>query len=281
MLTQGGAAFERGQVEAAEAVFRRAVAVAPESPQARTNLAVVLGRQGRWEEARRELEVALELAPERAEVHLALGAVAAGQGQDHLAVDHYGRALELAPGSHESRFQRAQVLRRLGRLDEAAAALEELVTRDRDRPEPHLALALVRMQQEHWAAALAALETGLLEVPGDRLLTQALARLLAACPDRSLRDGVRALALTHTVPDHRKTVEDVETQAMALAQLGRFPQAVGLLETALEPARRSSRPQLVTRLEADLTRYRRGETAAAPWPAGDPVLAPKPAGTPP
>ncbi len=67
-----------GRSTEVEAVLRRLVEESPELPDAQFNLALVLGRRGELEGARRHLERALELDPKDAQAYLALSQLLAG-----------------------------------------------------------------------------------------------------------------------------------------------------------------------------------------------------------
>jgi hypothetical protein len=79
-------------------------------------------------------------------------------------------------------------------------------------------------------------------MPASGLLSHALARLLAACPDKSVRDGARALPLAQAVWQAQPTAAHARTVALALAELGRCAEAAQWQRTAAEQARRSSEP---------------------------------------
>jgi tetratricopeptide (TPR) repeat protein len=59
--------LEAGDLPAAEGHFRQALAIEPGSAQARSDLGAALLLQGRWDEAREELEAAREADPESPE----------------------------------------------------------------------------------------------------------------------------------------------------------------------------------------------------------------------
>ena len=74
--------------------------------------------------------------------------------------------------------------------------------------------------------------------------------------------GDRAL----TIPNRRvvgRTVERMETLAMALAEAGRFSEAVKQQKSAISQAGWQGRSELVPFLEANLARYEAGQTCCA------------------
>ena len=60
------------------------------------------------------------------------------------------------------------------------------------------------------------------------------ARLLATCPDPALRDGARAVTIAEKLVERELSVDHVETLAMALAEAGRFDDAIVWQRRAIE-----------------------------------------------
>ena len=122
----GVEAFERGEMDLAERVFRRAVRLAPESPDARNDLGEILRHTARAEEAVAAFTTAIRLDP-----------------------DHAGAVGNLGA-----------TLLALGRIDEARTVLERAVALDTDAPEPWFDLALLLARTGEIAEAFAAFERG-------------------------------------------------------------------------------------------------------------------------
>ena len=82
----------------------------------------------------------------------------------------------------------------------------------------------------------------------------------------SVRDGARSLELAMTAFAEERSPERAETVAMALAELGRFPEAVDWQRRIVEQveaagAAVSAPPGLRERLRS----YERGSAVRAPW----------------
>ncbi len=113
---------ERGELDRALPLYRRAAEDAADNPESWYDLASALQEAGRPAEAREALERALHLDPGRAEAHntLALALLAEGKAEDAL------RELELAtaldPRDATALNNQGNVLRGLGRLDDAERA---------------------------------------------------------------------------------------------------------------------------------------------------------------
>jgi tetratricopeptide (TPR) repeat protein len=101
-----------GDLDGAEAAYRRALALAPDSVPPRINLGRLQLERGRRFAARRELLGALELDPEHAEAHYFLGVVYDDWGFERLARKRYRRAFELSPALADPKLHPEAVRRR-------------------------------------------------------------------------------------------------------------------------------------------------------------------------
>ena len=141
----------------------------------------------------------------------------------------------------------------LGSITAKAAAKVRTQRIVRLRIEGNLSLALLG-QLSH-LKAIAALDEGHRQFP-DRVPTATtLARLLASSPDRSLRDGQRALDLAMTVYDREPSPVHRETVALALSELGRCDEAADWMTRAIAEAERAKDKSEAARLKGELTRY--------------------------
>jgi tetratricopeptide (TPR) repeat protein len=90
----------------------------------------------------------------------------------------------------------------------------------------------------------------------DRVRTATtLARLLAAAPDRTLRDGQRALTLATRVYEVQRSPVHGESLALALAELGRCQEAATWMQRATADADRDGDSVTAARLRAEAPRY--------------------------
>ena len=87
------------------------------------NLANLLNRQGRNDEAEAALRRSIERAPEEGELHYSLGLLLAEEERYQPAAASLGRAARLLPGRARVRYNQGLVLQRLGRTDAAETAL--------------------------------------------------------------------------------------------------------------------------------------------------------------
>jgi cytochrome c-type biogenesis protein CcmH/NrfG len=135
-------------------------------------------------------------------------------------------------------------------------------------------MALVRLRR--FAEARAVLEEAARTHPEQPGLAHGLARILAAAPDDAVRDGGRALTIVQSLQKATaSSVALVETEAMALAETGRFAEAVARQRQAIAMATDARRTDLATRLSENLRRYESRMPSRTPWADDDPVHAPR------
>ena len=99
----------------------------------------------------------------------------------------------------------------------------------------------------------------------------ALARLLAAAPDDRVRDGARATSIMNELMKTQQTLAMAETMAMALAESGRFDDAVQWQRDAIRAASEGKRHDLVRKLSVNLRLYENRQPCRIPWTLEDPV----------
>ncbi|MDH3628988.1 MAG: tetratricopeptide repeat protein [Acidobacteriota bacterium] len=247
-----------GRDHEAIAELNIAVQSNPDHAASRIALGIALTTVGRPAEAIRVLEQALSVVAddgERAIVEHNLGLAESDRGRDGEAVAHYRRALSLDPSLTDSLFNRANALGRLGRYDEAATDYGSLLERQPLHVAGRLARATALVLAGRCSDAATTLDEGLERIPGEPQWTHTLARLLAACDDPETRDGVRAVELAEVAHRALGTLDTAETIGMALAEAGRYEEAVRWQRRLVEDAERRGDAILVARLQGILRSY--------------------------
>jgi tetratricopeptide (TPR) repeat protein len=263
-LEHSGALAEVGRAGEAVAHLRALVAEQPQLGSAWLRLAVLLGRQGDVVGAAGALDraVGLELPPaDRAVAYHRRGELARRRGDLALAEESLRAALGIDPGLFEARLALAGLLGQGGRFAEAAEHYHRVAASRPELEAAWLGEATALILAGRHRDARQRLEAALVALPDNLALGQTLARHLAASPDSAARDGARALALVDGVLARRPSLENGETRAMALAESGRFAEAVAVQERLVAEARRAGAPgPMLERLAGHLERYRRGQT---------------------
>src|SRR5438876_529923 len=103
-LVRAVAMHQRGDLAAAERLYREILAVDPSSALAAGNLGALLQSQFRADEAVFFFEQALAIDPIYAPALCNLGSIYKDQGQQDRAIDCYRRAIRLRPDMAEAHF---------------------------------------------------------------------------------------------------------------------------------------------------------------------------------
>lgn len=233
-------AGNRGEWTAAAEYLKKATALAPARASPRHKLGTALFYLGDRRGASEQFQQALKLSPSYAASHYALGVIHEEAGEYQKAIASFSAALASDPGNLDARarFGYAAALIRLNRFQEGSARLTE-------------AMDLY---------------------PNEPSFARAAARLYAAAPDDRVRNGRRALSIAQGLLNRQpRTIGLAETMAMALAEAGRYSDAVRWQREAIEAAGRAGQRTVVERLTANLNRYQAGRPCRTPWRADESI----------
>jgi tetratricopeptide (TPR) repeat protein len=247
---RGRLALRAGDVTGAIESFRRAVEASPASAGARVNLAAALASAGENEASIEELRRALELDPENATALFNLGSLLLARGDLPGARAALEAAIERRPEDGEAHRLLADVARASGDWGAALELSARSIELEPEREEAWLGRAETFLRMDRYAEAVAVLEEGHRRFPEWGRLAHALARALAAIPDRGLRDGARSLDLAGRVFEAAPVAAHAETMALALAELDRCGEAADWQRRAVGLARQSGDEASALRLEA-------------------------------
>lgn len=226
--------------EGAENAFLKAAEITPDSAELYANLSEAARRQGRVSEAISYARRAVELHPELTAAHRALGQAWRDAGAADSAVAELRRAIALDPTHAGTHALLAQILVDQRHYDAAVEHYRQAVRFQWDYPVRHLDLAKMLVLQGAYADAVAALEDAMRCTKSPAVI-DALAWLLATCPDDDLRDPARALKLAAHVAVVRQPETDnpvfLDTLAAAHAANGDFAEAAAVASRAVGRAR--------------------------------------------
>jgi tetratricopeptide (TPR) repeat protein len=287
----GSALAQTGRPGEAIAHYQRAREIDPNDPRPYAQLGVTLARMGRFDDAIPNLEKALAINPEDAAAqHNLCAALAMIAGRSGDAIARCSASLEADPGDAQLHANLAIALSSAGRVDEAISHLEKAaqIMPDDATIQSNLGAALVRGGRI--AEAIPHFEAFLRMVPGSAdghyalgslystqgKIADALAqwgavlgidpnhvaalnqraRVLAAGPD-GVRNGAEAVELAERAVRLTGGQEPLvlDTLAAALAEAGRFAEAVETEQRAADLARQRNDAQLVETLNARVALY--------------------------
>ena len=215
-----------------EALWRHTLEVTPDNDVAQTNLGVVLLGRGETGEAASHFETALRLRPDNVSAHINLGNVQLHDGRLEEGQRHLLRALALEPANSEGSNL----------------------------------LGVCLLQRGDVAGALQAWGRTLEFDPLNGNACSNLAWVFATNPNDVTRDGVKAEKFARQamqVAGGRNALV-LRTLAAALAEAGKFDEAIAAASQALAQARAEGNGGLVEELEATLVLYRAGKPLRDP-----------------
>jgi tetratricopeptide (TPR) repeat protein len=176
-------------------------------------------------------------------------------GRDREAVEHLSAAFRGDPTDGEISRVLIRLLLKLSRGDEAIDVLSRAPSFDVEDEGLVLGLSILLADRQRYRDAIDLLESSHRQFPDRARIDTTLARLLAAAPDRSLRDGARALELSMRVYDRDPSAAHGETVALALAESGRCGDAAMWIQRAVAQAEQTRDSATATRLRAEAPRY--------------------------
>lgn len=146
LLAEARAALEEGRAEEAAEVFSTLLQEEPESPEAWGGLIRALMALGQEDQALAALDQVPAKLASHAEISGARSALAlAAEGREAAKkLAAYERQLAADPSDHQARYDLATALNAVGRRQEAAEALLEIIRRDRSWNEDAARLQLLR-----------------------------------------------------------------------------------------------------------------------------------------
>ncbi len=238
------------------------LSIDPAASEPRVRLATVKARLGQNQEALEHFRATLELdlrVDERAGIHLEIGNLLRASGDAQAAEAEFRAALEQDSQLAAAHFQLASLLGQRGNFHQAAESYRRVVELDPEHASARLGEVTALNLSGSFALAIGRLKEGLQVLPEAVELTHSLARLLAACPDRELRQGDEAVELAREAFEALPSFDHAITVAMALAEAGRFTEAVEWQETLIEQAEQRGDKKAAAQARAHLALYSRGK----------------------
>ena len=212
-----------------------------------------------------------------AKAHYSLGVLMASAGRGGEAIRHFSSAVKFNPNYLEARQGLADALSRAGRLQAALAEYAEVVRLNPRAADARFGYAMALVRLRRYAEARDWLVEATRLQPNEPQLRHALARLLAAAPDGAVRNGsAGARRSSRPCSRPRRPPRWARRLAMAYAEVGNFSEAAAVQRGVLDAARRAGLTADVSRMQANLRLYERGQACRTPWQSNDAVFSPGP-----
>jgi Flp pilus assembly protein TadD len=260
--------FEQGRLDEAISHYQKGLETQPNNRQFHNNLANALREKGKLDEAIVHYEKAVQIQPGSAEAQFNLGKALGLKGKQEEAIARYEIALQVEPGFLPARMSLGNALLRQGKADLAAAHFQKVLEIRPNDAGMHLNLGLCFFQTGKMEEAKLQYEKALQVAPADPGIQNNLAWLLATSPVAPLRDGNKAVELARQANaltgGERALI--LRTLAAALAEAGRFPEAVETAQRASSLAEAQSIPDLARQIRFELKFYQAGKSFPLPEP---------------
>jgi TonB family protein len=254
--TEGAPAYEK-----ALDAFREMTAISPKSPDGWSDVGMVLGMLGRYDEGEASYRKALDLSPQDPQIYFSLGSLQSRRGDDAGAEASWLHALKIQPSLADAAVELASLYGRQGRIGKATTTLEAAYEAAHVGPEAGRVrrdLGLLRLAEGQTSLADSLLaEAKILD--GDAVTLAALGhiRMMQGQPADALPLFAESAVLDSAVvrPFARAWSEEI-TASLATAQ-GVDPAGAGRLKAILAgagesvPSKGSATPNLVQGVLAD------------------------------
>lgn len=258
-LVNGKLAFQAKRYNEAETEFREALQLEPENTSALVNLGATLTQLGKGSEAINLFAKALSIEPTNTNARYNLAYLLLLKRDYLQAIGHYKIVLKENPKDVESRFRLGTALHRADLLREAASELVTVYNSEPDKESVILELSSVFTKiGEHTKAKELLIRSYQVDSTRGRTIA-ALSLLLASSPDRSLREGEKALTLSQLLFKSTGLLDHAVTVALSLAELGRCDEAESMTRDIINKAKTAGNQALATRLENILPRFVKGQ----------------------
>ena len=263
---RGREALDNGEWPAAAEYFRKGIELAPDEPSLRHKLGTALALSGDTPGATRQFEQVAKRWPGFAKGQYSLGVILASNRRYREAVERFVAALRSDPTDVQARLQLAAALRASGRFDAALDHYQQVVGLDPRLAEARFGQAMALVCLKRYQEARDRFVEAMQVFPDQPGFAHATARLLAAAPDARARDGRRAVEILHALLGGRQpSIALAETMAMALAEAGRYGDAITWQREAIAAAKEIGSRDVLPRMAENLTLYEHGKPCRTPW----------------
>jgi tetratricopeptide (TPR) repeat protein len=205
----------------------------------------------------------LAVTPHNASAQFSLGLGYEHAGDTNRAIVSYRAAKSMEPRDFQNRRNLANLLTLSGEPAAAAAEYLALIAEEPEQYQNHQAYAGLLTAQNRWEEARAELEATVRLNPSATEALNNLAWALVTDPRVEIRDGQRAAQLAQRaceLTQFQKTIY-LGTLAAALAEAGKFNEAIATAQRACELAQKNKETNLLQRNQELLERYRQRRTA--------------------
>ncbi|MBA3484235.1 MAG: tetratricopeptide repeat protein [Pirellulales bacterium] len=235
---------DQGQRGVAIADFRAALEFDPKCWRALHNRGVTLAQSGQFAEAFDDITRVIQLNPKFAKAYSNRATLYVQAGDTEKAIADYQAAIQIDPTLSQALIGHARVCHMTGRLDEALESFDAAINQDDASAETVCSRGDLLVDLGRYGDALKDYTRAIDLNPKFEHAYRNGAWLLATCPDDSIRDVQGAIKGAQAALEcgYGERHAALDTLAAALANAGRFDEAVGTMQQAIEIAPEDSVP---------------------------------------
>lgn len=258
------------------ASYGEANKIAPNNRQAALGMGQLLSVIGEAEQAIPKFERALELSmntQDKVEVLNYYGKFLKAHRRKSEAITQFEALLALQPNHGYAAFHLGDLYRSQGRFEEALTYYVAALNAMPGHAPSRMGRSFCLIRLHRYAEARDRLEQDRRLFPQELTFRHALARIMAAAPMKSLRDGPQALAILNNILGHIDIYPQLaESLAMALAEVGNFRRAESIQATAIAKVGLDYPKERVDQMESLRKLYAAGKPCRQPWYDDDPIF---------
>jgi tetratricopeptide (TPR) repeat protein len=244
-FNRGHAYDATGQYDFAIADFSEAIEIDPKLATAYFNRGVSYHRIGQDDQAISDYTRAIEIDPNLAVVYVNRGVSYRDIGQDDQAISDNTKAIELNPRFAAAYNNRGNAYGGKGQHDQAISDYTKAIELNPQYAEAYLNRGRSYGNSGQHDLAIAEYTIALEISPEDARAHNAIAWLLATCPDTEFRNGTKAIEHAQTAVQIEPEAVYIDTLAAAYAESGRFDEAIETQEEAISLFRQQGATDLL------------------------------------
>jgi len=242
----------------AEEHFRKSLELNPKNWKSRFGLAEVMRRKGLFEESKAQLLRGIEYQPDNADFHLTLGELLSTHLEsEEEAITHFREAVRIDPEFFRAYFNLGMCLLKVDKVDEALEQLSNALRLKPDDPRVNCRLGIALDRQKKFSQAAACYARALEHEPTLVPAILGLASIFAKAKDPKLHHPEEAVQLARTACELSgyKDLAALKVLEEVYAELGRFPEAAQIAESAVRIIRSAGDEKLADTIEKKIEVY--------------------------